>query len=73
MIRLAVRCSPEQAELVLAELVVLAPNGVEEDRGPGYVEYAIYGGEGELPELGAIDAVVGACLLYTSPSPRDRS
>ena len=34
MIRLAVRCRPEQAELVLAELTVLAPNGVEEERGP---------------------------------------
>jgi len=44
---------------VLAELTVLAPNGVEEERGPGYVEYAIYGGEGELPELGELDAVVG--------------
>jgi ribosomal protein L11 methyltransferase len=63
MIRLAVRCSPEQAELVLAELIVLAPNGVEEERGPGYVEYAIYGGEGELPELGEIDAAVGAGLV----------
>jgi ribosomal protein L11 methyltransferase len=59
VIRLAVRCAPEQAELVLAELTVLAPNGVEEERGPGYVEYAIYGGEGELPELGEIDAAVG--------------
>ncbi len=59
MIRLAVRCSPDQADLVLAELTVLAPNGVEEERGPGFVEYAIYGGEGELPELGEIDAVVG--------------
>src|ERR1700753_946930 len=59
MIRLAVRCKPDQAELVLAELSVLAPNGVEEERGPAYVEYAIYGGEGELPELGEIDAVVG--------------
>src|SRR6201999_1216094 len=59
VIRLAVRCSPDQADLVLAELTVLAPNGVEEERGPGYVEYAIYGGEGELPELGEIEAVVG--------------
>jgi ribosomal protein L11 methyltransferase len=59
VIRLAVRCPPEQADLVLAELTVLAPNGVEEERGPGYVEYAIYGGEGELPELGEIDAAVG--------------
>jgi ribosomal protein L11 methyltransferase len=59
LIRLAVRCAPEQADLVLAELTVLAPNGVEEERGPGYVEYAIYGGEGELPELGDLDANVG--------------
>jgi ribosomal protein L11 methyltransferase len=59
VIRLAVRCPPEQADLVLAELTVLAPNGVEEERGPGYVEYAIYGGAGELPELGEIDAAVG--------------
>ena len=63
MIRLAVRCSPEQAELVLAELTVLAPNGVEEERGPGYVEYAIYGGEGELPELGEIEAAAGDGLV----------
>jgi ribosomal protein L11 methyltransferase len=60
LIRLAVRCAPEQADLVLAELTVLAPNGVEEERGPGYVEYAIYGGEGELPELGGLDATIGA-------------
>jgi ribosomal protein L11 methyltransferase len=51
---------------VLAELTVLAPNGVEEERGPGYVEYAIYGGEGELPELGEIDAVVGGRPIEVS-------
>jgi ribosomal protein L11 methyltransferase len=58
LIRLAVRCAPEQADLVLAELTFLAPNGVEEERGPGYVEFAIYGGEGELPELGDLDATI---------------
>jgi ribosomal protein L11 methyltransferase len=63
MIRLAVRCAPEQAELVLAELTVLAPNGVEEERGEGYVEYAIYGGEGELPELGELEAAAGDSLV----------
>jgi ribosomal protein L11 methyltransferase len=63
MIRLAVRCRPDQAELVLAELTVLAPNGVEEERGPGYVEYAIYGGEGELPELGELEAAAGDGLV----------
>ncbi|MGN6665041.1 MAG: 50S ribosomal protein L11 methyltransferase [Solirubrobacterales bacterium] len=66
MIRLAVRCAPEQAELVLAELTVLAPNGVEEERGPGYVEYAIYGGEGELPELGDLDAAVAGARIEVS-------
>jgi ribosomal protein L11 methyltransferase len=66
LIRLAVRCTPEQAELVLAELTVLAPNGVEEERGPGYVEYAIYGGEGELPELGDLDAAIGGGRVEVS-------
>ena len=66
MIRLAVRCTPEQAELVLAELTVLAPNGVEEERGPGFVEYAIYGGEGELPELGDLDAAIGGGRVEVS-------
>jgi ribosomal protein L11 methyltransferase len=63
VIRLAVRCVPELAERVLAELTVLAPNGVEEERGVGYVEYAIYGGEGELPELGEIEAAAGDGLV----------
>ncbi len=48
---------------MLAELMVLAPNGVEEEQGPGYVEYAIYGGEGELPELGEIEAAAGEGLV----------
>jgi ribosomal protein L11 methyltransferase len=68
VIRLAVRCPPAQAELVLAELTVLVPNGVEEERGPGYVEYAIYGGEGELPDLGEIDAAVGEGTVEVSAS-----
>jgi ribosomal protein L11 methyltransferase len=63
VIRLAVRCDPAQAEIVLAELTVLAPNGVEEERGRGYVEYAIYGGEGELPELGEVEAAAGDSLV----------
>jgi len=49
--------------VVLAELTVLAPNGVEEERGPGYVEYAIYGGEGELPDLGEIEVAAGDGLV----------
>jgi ribosomal protein L11 methyltransferase len=63
MIRLAVRCRPEQAEVVLAELVQLAPGGVEEEQGSGWVEYAIYGAEGELPDLGEVEAAAGDDLV----------
>lgn len=51
---------------MLAELTVLAPNGVEEERASGYVEYAIYGGEGELPELGDLDAAVASGRIEVS-------
>jgi ribosomal protein L11 methyltransferase len=68
LIRLAVRCAPEQAEVVLAELMVLAPNGVEEESGPGYVEYAIYGGEGELAEVGEIEGIAGGGRVEVSSS-----
>ncbi|MGI9019390.1 MAG: 50S ribosomal protein L11 methyltransferase [Solirubrobacterales bacterium] len=47
------------SEHVLAELLVLAPGGVEEEQGPGWVSYAIYGAPGELPELGSIEAIAG--------------
>jgi len=57
VIRLAVRCGPDVAERVLAELLELAPGGVEEEEGPGWVEYAIYGAPGELPEVGAVEAM----------------
>jgi ribosomal protein L11 methyltransferase len=48
---------------VLAELVQLAPGGVEEEAGPGWVEYAIYGAEGELPDLGEVEAAAGDDLV----------
>lgn len=63
MIRLAVRCLPEQAEMVLAELTVLAPGGVEETAGENFVEYAIYGAEGELPDIGEVEAASGDGLV----------
>ena len=63
MIRLAVRCSTERADAVLAELLELAPGGVEQVDAPdglyGMVEYAVYGAPGELPDLGGLDAVAG--------------
>jgi ribosomal protein L11 methyltransferase len=51
------------AERVLAELVELVPGGVEEDRGEGYVEFAIYGPPGELPELPDLEAAAGEGLV----------
>ncbi|MGH2922975.1 MAG: 50S ribosomal protein L11 methyltransferase [Solirubrobacterales bacterium] len=63
MIRLAVRCAPEYGEHVLANLLELAPNGVEEERGPGWVEFAIYGPPGEVPELGELQAAAGGGLV----------
>jgi ribosomal protein L11 methyltransferase len=63
LIRLAVRCRPDDSEAVLAELIALAPNGVEEERGPGFVEYAIYGGPGEVPDLGEIQASLGDSVV----------
>jgi ribosomal protein L11 methyltransferase len=63
VIRLAVRCDPELAERVLAELIELAPGGVEEERGRGYVEYAVYGAAGELPALPELEVIAGDGLV----------
>jgi ribosomal protein L11 methyltransferase len=74
VIRLAVRVRGEQAELVLAELLELAPAGVEEVHGApgtpaeGTVEYAVYGAPGELPELPDVRAAVGGALVEVSTS-----
>ena len=56
MIRLAVRVERSSAELVLAELLELAPGGVEEVERGSHVEYALYGAPGELPSLPALKA-----------------
>jgi ribosomal protein L11 methyltransferase len=63
MIRLAVRCAPEYAEHVMANLLELAPNGLEEERGPGWVEFAFYGPPGEVPDVGELQAAAGGSLV----------
>jgi ribosomal protein L11 methyltransferase len=69
VIRLAVRVRREQAELVLAELLELAPAGVEEqEHAGGTVEYAIYGAPGELPQLPDLQAAAGGALVEVSTS-----
>jgi len=69
VIRLAVRVAAGQAELVLAELLELAPAGVEELQGAGgTVEFAVYGAPGELPELPDVRALAGDALVEISTS-----
>jgi ribosomal protein L11 methyltransferase len=64
LIRLAVRVRRERAELVLAELLELAPSGVEEvEIGADVVEYAVYGAPGELPALPDLEASAGGALV----------
>jgi ribosomal protein L11 methyltransferase len=63
MIRLGVRVRREHAELVLAELLELAPAGVEEREDGDVVEYAVYGAPGELPELPDLHAAAGGALV----------
>lgn len=69
MIRLAIRVRVAQAELALAELLELAPAGVEEiELSDGVVEYAVYGSPGELPRLPDLHAAVGGGLVEVSSS-----
>jgi ribosomal protein L11 methyltransferase len=63
VIRLAVRVRRAEAELVLAELLELAPGGVEEREDGGVVEYAVYGAPGELPALPDLRAAAGGALV----------
>jgi ribosomal protein L11 methyltransferase len=63
-----VRVRREQAELVLAELLELAPGGIEEREEGDVVEYAIYGAPGELPELPALRAAAGTALVEVATS-----
>src|SRR3954453_5025692 len=70
MIRLAVRVRCEDAEVALAELLALAPSGVEEVDVPGesVVEYAVYGAPGELPALPDVGAAAGEALVEVRTS-----
>jgi ribosomal protein L11 methyltransferase len=69
VIRLAVRVACEHAELVLAELLELAPAGVEEVRlDEARIEYAVYGAPGELPALPDLWALAGGAPVEVSTS-----
>jgi ribosomal protein L11 methyltransferase len=63
MIRLALRVARADAEIALAELLEVAPAGVEEVDHGDTIEYAVYGAPGELPALPALRAAAGAALV----------
>ena len=63
LIRLALRVRREDAEIALAELLELAPSGVEEVDLGEIIEYAVYGPPGELPALPDLQAAAGGALV----------
>jgi ribosomal protein L11 methyltransferase len=63
VIRLALRVDRAHAEVALAELLELAPGGVEEVDHGDVIEYAVYGPPGELPALPDLEAAVGGALV----------
>lgn len=66
MLRLAIRVTEGDAEVVLAELLEHAPSGMEQVDGDGWTEYAIYGAPGELPSLPDLETVVGGVRVEIS-------
>ena len=66
MIRLAFRAPADQAEIVLAALIELAPTGVEQVDGDGFTEFAVYGAPGELPSFPEGEAEVGGIVVQVS-------
>jgi ribosomal protein L11 methyltransferase len=69
VIRLALRAPAEHGEQVLAALLELAPGGVEQVDGDGFVEYALYGAPGELPSFPPGEASVGGVAVSVSGEP----
>ena len=54
---------------MLAALLELAPSGVEQVDGEGFVEYALYGAPGELPAFPEGEAEVGGVLVSVRGEP----
>jgi len=63
VIRLAIRVARADAEIALAQLLALAPAGVEEVDHGDTIEYAVYGAPGEVPALPDVRAAAGAALV----------
>lgn len=63
MIRLALRVRRADADLVLAALLPLTPNGVEQVDDGDIVEYALYGMQGELPQRAELQGLAGDAFV----------
>ena len=63
MIRLSIRADPGDAEQVNAALLEIAPAGIEQRDGDGFVEFAVYGAPGELPTLPEGEAEIGGARV----------
>ena len=63
MIRLSIRAPAEHAERVIAELAEIVPEGFEQVDGERFVEFALYGPPGELPELPRGRASIGGLTV----------
>ena len=63
------RTAPDRAEAVLAALLELAPAGVEQVDGEGFVEFALYGAPGELPLLPEGEAEIAGARVAVRGEP----
>ena len=66
MIRLAVRAPAAHAEEVLGAMLEMAPSGIEQVDDGDWVEFAVYGTPGELPELEPGEAEVAGVRVQVS-------
>jgi ribosomal protein L11 methyltransferase len=69
LVRLGVRVRAEAAEVALAALLELFPDGLEEAEAAGAVEFAAYGAPAALPPEAALRATLGGALLGLERTP----
>jgi ribosomal protein L11 methyltransferase len=69
LVRLGIRVRGDRAGTALAELLPLAPAGVEERAVDGDVEYALYGPAGALPRRADLQARLGDALVELRHEP----
>ena len=69
LVRLGIRVRADRAEVALAQLLPLLPDGAEERSLENAVEYSLYAPAGELPRRSEIEALVGDALVDVVSEP----